>query len=230
MEYLSLLCIQSHSFLNGAVLHLNGVYAVPLTSQYLLEKVHVALLCHRLLCLQRTYRTVVHTNIKILDFLTYNLFRIKYLRQPSINFDFCNLSSSGDIVYKDRWWHWHKLRYTDSDYPFGISGDVVYKERWWHWHKLRFTDSDYPFGICGDVVYKESCWHWHKLRYTDSDYPFGISGDVVYKERWWPWHKPWFTDSDLQTFLTDLSYDYMSILHVKVAKYKMPWNWKISEI
>jgi hypothetical protein len=134
------------------------------------------LLCHRLLCLQRTYRTVVHTNIKILDFLTYNLFRIKYLRQPSINFDFCNLSSSGDIVYKDRW------------------------------------------------------WHWHKLRYTDSDYPFGISGDVVYKERWWPWHKPWFTDSDLQTFLTDLSYDYMSILHVKVAKYKMPSNWKISEI
>ena len=64
--------------------------------------------------------------------------------------------------------------------------------------------------------------------YTDYDYPFGISGDVVYKERWWPWHKPWFTDSDLQTFLTDLSYDYMSILHVKVAKYKMPSNWKIS--
>ena len=54
--------------------------------------------------------------------------------------------------------------------------------------------------------------------YTDSDYPFGISGDVVYKERWRPWHKPWFTDSDLQTFLTDLSYGFMSILHVKVAK------------
>ena len=145
----------------------------------------------------------MHTDIKILDFLTYNFFRTKYLRQRSINFDICNLSSSGDIVYKDRWWHWHKLRFTDSDYPFGISGDVVYKELW---------------------------WHWHKLRYTDSDYPFGISGDVVYKERWWPWHKPWFTDSDLQTFLTDLSYDYMSILHVKVAKYKMPSNWKISEI
>jgi hypothetical protein len=164
--------------------------------QYLLEKVHVVLLCHRLLCLQRTYRTVVHTNIKILDFLTYNLFRTKYLRQPFINFDFCNLSSSGDIVYKDRWWHWHKLRYTDSDYLFGISGDVVYKERWWPWHKLRFTDSDYPFGISGDVVYKERWWHWHKLRFTDSDYPFGICGDIVYKERWWHWHKLRYTDSD----------------------------------
>jgi hypothetical protein len=35
----------------------------------------------------------------------------KYWRQPSINFYFCNLSSSGDIVYlyKEHWWHWHKL-------------------------------------------------------------------------------------------------------------------------
>jgi hypothetical protein len=32
----------------------------------------------------------------------------KYLRQLSIDFDICNLSSSGDIVYKERWWHWHK--------------------------------------------------------------------------------------------------------------------------
>jgi hypothetical protein len=35
-------------------------------------------------------------------FLTYNFFRKKYLRQPSIDFDFCNLSSSGDVVYKER--------------------------------------------------------------------------------------------------------------------------------
>jgi hypothetical protein len=27
----------------------------------------------------------------------------KYLRQPSIDFDFCNISSSCDVVYKGRW-------------------------------------------------------------------------------------------------------------------------------
>jgi hypothetical protein len=26
----------------------------------------------------------------------------KYLRQPSIDFDFCNLSFSGDVVYRER--------------------------------------------------------------------------------------------------------------------------------
>jgi hypothetical protein len=30
-------------------------------------------------------------------------FRKKYLRQPSINFHFCNISSSCDVVYKGRW-------------------------------------------------------------------------------------------------------------------------------
>jgi hypothetical protein len=30
-------------------------------------------------------------------FLTYDFFRKKYLRQPSIDIDFCNLSSSGDV-------------------------------------------------------------------------------------------------------------------------------------
>jgi hypothetical protein len=30
-------------------------------------------------------------------------FRKKYLRQPSIDFDFCNISSSCDVVYKGRW-------------------------------------------------------------------------------------------------------------------------------
>ena len=29
-------------------------------------------------------------------------FRNKYLRQPSIDFDFCNISSSCDVVYKGR--------------------------------------------------------------------------------------------------------------------------------
>jgi hypothetical protein len=32
-----------------------------------------------------------------------------YIRQQSIDFVFCNLSSSGDVVYRKRWWHWHKL-------------------------------------------------------------------------------------------------------------------------
>ena len=32
-----------------------------------------------------------------------------FKRQPSIDFDFCNLSSSGDVVYKEHWWHRHKL-------------------------------------------------------------------------------------------------------------------------
>jgi hypothetical protein len=45
----------------------------------------------------------VHSNIKILElFLEIYFFRINYLRQPSIDFDFCNLSSSGDVVYKER--------------------------------------------------------------------------------------------------------------------------------
>ena len=44
-------------------------------------------------------------------------FRKQYLRQPSIDFDFCNLSSSGDVVYKECWWHWHKL-VTDLFYHF----------------------------------------------------------------------------------------------------------------
>ena len=29
--------------------------------------------------------------------------RNKYLRQPTIDFDFCNISSSCDVVYKRRW-------------------------------------------------------------------------------------------------------------------------------
>ena len=37
-------------------------------------------------------------------FLTNNFFcGKKYLRQPSINFDVCNLSSSVDVIYNERW-------------------------------------------------------------------------------------------------------------------------------
>jgi len=50
------------------------------------------------------YRTVVHTNKIILELvLDINLFRNKYLRQPSIDVDVYHLSSSGDVVYKERW-------------------------------------------------------------------------------------------------------------------------------
>ena len=51
-----------------------------------------------------SWRTVVHTNVKILElFLDIYFF-------PTTEFDVCNLSSSGDVIYyKERWWHWHKL-------------------------------------------------------------------------------------------------------------------------
>ena len=44
-------------------------------------------------------------NSVLLSIVTNNLthfFREKYLRQPSIDFGFCNLSSSGDVAYKER--------------------------------------------------------------------------------------------------------------------------------
>jgi hypothetical protein len=41
----------------------------------------------------------------------------KYLRQPSIDFDFCNISSSCDVVYKGRWLtqagYWFILRFCE---------------------------------------------------------------------------------------------------------------------
>ena len=44
-------------------------------------------------------------------------FRKKYLRQPSIDFDFCNISSSCDVVYKERWLtqagYWFILRFCE---------------------------------------------------------------------------------------------------------------------
>ena len=39
---------------------------------------------------------------KKLVLLTKKQFRKKYLRQPPIDFDFCNISSSCDVVYKGR--------------------------------------------------------------------------------------------------------------------------------
>jgi hypothetical protein len=39
----------------------------------------------------------------------------KYLRQPSIEFDFCNISSSCDVVYKVPDWH---MLVTDLFYDF----------------------------------------------------------------------------------------------------------------
>ena len=40
-------------------------------------------------------------------FLSIYFFPNKYLRQPSMDFDFWNLTSSGDIVYKEHWWREH---------------------------------------------------------------------------------------------------------------------------
>jgi hypothetical protein len=44
-------------------------------------------------------------------------FRKKYLRQPSIDFDFCNISSSCNVVYKGRWLtqagYWFILRFCE---------------------------------------------------------------------------------------------------------------------
>ena len=41
----------------------------------------------------------------------------KYLRQPSIDFDFCNISSFCDVVYKERWLtqagYWIILRFCE---------------------------------------------------------------------------------------------------------------------
>ena len=44
-------------------------------------------------------------------------FRKQYLRQPSIDFHFCNISSSCDVVYKGRWLtqagYWFILRFCE---------------------------------------------------------------------------------------------------------------------
>ena len=46
-----------------------------------------------------SYRIVVHTHIKMSVLFVYlYFFRNKYLKQPSIDFDFWNLTSLGDVV------------------------------------------------------------------------------------------------------------------------------------
>jgi hypothetical protein len=44
-------------------------------------------------------------------------FRKKYLRQPYIDFDVCNISSSCDVVYKEHWLtqagYWFILRFCE---------------------------------------------------------------------------------------------------------------------
>jgi hypothetical protein len=62
--------------------------------------------------LQGRFREVMHNNY------TYKNIPEKYLRQSSIDFDFCNLTSSCDVVYKGRWWYWHDKLVTDLFYDF----------------------------------------------------------------------------------------------------------------
>ena len=54
---------------------------------------------------------------KNLVLLTQKKFRKQYLRQPSIDFHFCNISSSCDVVYKGRWLtqagYWFILRFCE---------------------------------------------------------------------------------------------------------------------
>jgi hypothetical protein len=45
----------------------------------------------------------INSNEKSLYCWHKNNFRKKYLRQPSIDFNFCNISSCCDVVYKGRW-------------------------------------------------------------------------------------------------------------------------------
>ena len=54
---------------------------------------------------------------KNLVLLTQKKFREQYLRQPSIDFHFCNISSSCDVVYNGRWLtqagYWFILRFRE---------------------------------------------------------------------------------------------------------------------
>ena len=46
----------------------------------------------------------LHAIIKMSVMFLPIFFRNKYLKQPSIDIYFCKLTSSGDIVYKVRWY------------------------------------------------------------------------------------------------------------------------------
>jgi hypothetical protein len=70
------------------------------------------------------YLSILYNNC-IITYLVYswngqyynNNFMKKYLRQPSIDFDFCNVSSSCDVVYRGRWLtqagYWFILRFCE---------------------------------------------------------------------------------------------------------------------
>jgi hypothetical protein len=51
-----------------------------------------------------SYRIVVHNKHNNSRIVFTDIFRTKYLIQPFMDFDFWNLTSSGDVVYKERWW------------------------------------------------------------------------------------------------------------------------------
>ena len=59
-----------------------------------------------------SYRTVVHTNIKY-SYLFLNIYFFLYgkiLKTTILStLTFCNVSSYGEVVYKECWWNWHKL-------------------------------------------------------------------------------------------------------------------------
>ena len=90
--------------------------AVPLTSQHPLEKAHAVASSSSPITNNIQDRCAYkHKNSRIVSW--HNIFRKKYVRKQSIDFGFRNLSSSGDVVYKERWWHWHKV-VTDLFYNF----------------------------------------------------------------------------------------------------------------
>ena len=72
--------------------------AVPLTSQHPIEKVHVFASSFALFTNTTLDRSAYKHKTKILE-----LFLDIYLRQRSIDFDVCNLSSFDDVVYKELW-------------------------------------------------------------------------------------------------------------------------------
>ena len=98
-------------FLPWAVLH-KRFYAVSLTSQHPLEKAHVVALSTS----KQDRGAFKHTNYRIVPWNKKHSGKTTF-RQPSIDFHFCNVSSSGDVVYMERWRHLHKLV---TDFFFAI--------------------------------------------------------------------------------------------------------------
>ena len=94
MEYLSSLCLKVSPPQTAST-------AVPLTSQHPLEKAHVVVSSFPLFTNNIQDRGAYKQKLSNC-FFTYIFLLKKYFRQPYIDFDFCNLSSSGGIVYKER--------------------------------------------------------------------------------------------------------------------------------